>query len=360
MARMKRGIRTAVSWYEGQRTLYGDLVANLRELIKSLLTAHGIPFVDVQGRAKTLESFSEKISKKTYDNPAEDVTDLAGLRVITLVESDIDRVREVLSAAFEVHPGSSVNKSEALGSDRVGYRSLHLICDLGADRLRLPEFKRFSGCKFEVQIRTALQHAWAEIEHDRGYKLRGALPSHLKRKFSLLAGLLELADTQFDELSRAVDAYAAEVAEKATSGDLSIELNSSSVRELLVLKFGDSIQDPYSPELWPVLIKELRDYGVVDLRELAELFTDEVIATSRKANAELAVPGLIRDAMLFNDVDKYFDKAWNHNWGAIDAGSYLALTQKYGRRHVDQLFDENDISREWDFEEINDDLNEDD
>ncbi|MDH7453945.1 hypothetical protein QF205_12835 [Luteimonas composti] len=347
---MKKGVRKAVDWYEQNKPTYDDLVANTRELLRSLLSANSISFVDVQGRSKSVKSFTDKINKKPYQDPSVDVTDLAGLRVIVLIESDISRAKDVISDAFRVHDNDSIDKSEALGADRVGYRSLHLICDLGDARLNLPEFKRFANCKFEIQIRTALQHAWAEIEHDRGYKLRGTLPSHLKRKFSLLAGLLELADTQFDELSQAVQQYAAEVAKKAGSGDLSIELNSSSVRELLSIRLGADLQDPADPSIWTKLIEELQNFGIENLRELDALMTPEVRAMMLNSNPEGALPGVVRDVMLFNDLDQYFDKAWNGNWGALDRDSYDALCAHYGDEKVDNILDAHEIEREWEWE----------
>ena len=46
----------------------------------------------------------------------------------------------------------------------------------------------------EIQIRTVMQHAWAEIEHDLGYKSKEDIPDKYRRQFSILAGLIELAD----------------------------------------------------------------------------------------------------------------------------------------------------------------------
>jgi putative GTP pyrophosphokinase len=62
------------------------------------------------------------------------------------------------------------------------------------------EYKRFAGVKFEIQIRSILQHTWAEIEHDIGYKAKIEVPKQIRRKFSRLAGLLELADDQFVQI----------------------------------------------------------------------------------------------------------------------------------------------------------------
>ena len=54
-----------------------------------------------------------------------------------------------------------------------------------------------------------LDHAWAEIEHDLGYKARDTVPAAARRRLSRLAGLLEMADQEFVAIRRDLDEYAA-------------------------------------------------------------------------------------------------------------------------------------------------------
>ena len=72
---------------------------------------------------------------------------------------------------------------------RIGYASVHYIASLKGSRTSSPEYSRFQNIKFEVQIRSILQHTWAEIEHDLQYKSQESLPRELRRKFARLAGL---------------------------------------------------------------------------------------------------------------------------------------------------------------------------
>jgi len=92
--------------------------------------------------------------------------DMAGIRVITYLDSDARKAAEIIKQLFEIVPGQSVDKAQELGTDRGGYRSIYVVGRLGQDRLALPENKKFENFCFEIQIRTILQHAWAEFEHD--------------------------------------------------------------------------------------------------------------------------------------------------------------------------------------------------
>ena len=136
-----------------------------------------------------------------------DVTDVCGVRVITYFARDVDAVAAVVADEFDVDVGNSIDKRETLDPDRFGYVSLHYVVSLGASRTALPEFRRYAGLKAEIQIRSILQHAWAEIEHDLGYKTAAGIPKSVRRQFSRLAGLLEIADGEFGSIREALADY---------------------------------------------------------------------------------------------------------------------------------------------------------
>lgn len=85
--------------------------------------------------------------------------------------------------------------------DRFGYCSVHYVVEMSQKRLNLYEHQAYEGLKCEIQIRSVLQHAWAEIEHDLGYKSEIAIPKRIRRNFSRLAGLLEIADKEISRNS---------------------------------------------------------------------------------------------------------------------------------------------------------------
>src|SRR4029078_10543916 len=88
---------------------------------------------------------------------------------------------------------------QAAREGRWGYASRHLLVGLDAGREEQPAYVALGTRRAQVQIRTVLQHAWAEFEHDIRYK--GDVPDEhepdLDRRFTLAAGLLELADREF-------------------------------------------------------------------------------------------------------------------------------------------------------------------
>jgi putative GTP pyrophosphokinase len=85
--------------------------------------------------------------------------------------------------------------------EKFTYSSLHFVCLLNEHRSCLGEYQKYTELKFEIQVRSILQHAWAEIEHD-WYDLQNQLPAEIKRRFSRLAGLLDLADSEFLDIRK--------------------------------------------------------------------------------------------------------------------------------------------------------------
>jgi ppGpp synthetase/RelA/SpoT-type nucleotidyltranferase len=154
----------------------------------------------VCSRPKDPESACEKVREKSYSIPKEQLTDKIGLRIITYYQQDVDRVVERLSQEFEVDPARSVDKRRQLNLRAFGYRSVHLIVRLKGHRATSPEYTALAGHWFEIQVRSILEHSWAEIEHEVVYKSGIDYPESVKRRFAALAGSLELIETEFAAL----------------------------------------------------------------------------------------------------------------------------------------------------------------
>lgn len=193
-------------------------------------------FKTVQHRAKSAKSFFEKAAtpseenpnRPRYVNPLDNITDLAGVRVITYFPAMLSDIDALIEEEFQVLERS--DKSEMLiAEEKFGYQSVHYLVRIKQARARLPEYKRYAGATVEVQVRTILQHAWAEIEHDIQYKSANTIPTEIHRRFMALAGMLEIADREFqaiDDANRELENYAERMVEQGDVAGLEITPNS--------------------------------------------------------------------------------------------------------------------------------------
>ncbi|MCA9039273.1 MAG: hypothetical protein KDA65_02885 [Planctomycetaceae bacterium] len=336
------------AWLQEKVPLHERLTPILVTTIQGMIKQADIDFLSVTGRTKSLKDVKEKIERKQYRNPQKQLTDISGVRVITFFESQVDEVAKIIDDAFSVDADNSLDKSTMLGTDRIGYRSVHYVCDLGKSRAKLIEYKPFSGLKFEIQIRTVLQHAWAELSHDRNYKFSSVLPPQIQRQLNLYAGMLELADKGFDELAKAIDGYQKQLDLESGESFYNQEINSLSVSEFLergLSKFSFEISSTPSDKL-TLVVSELKRYGVQNLKGLKKLFNKEFIdaRNSLGGNKKTTYAGLLRDAMLFADYEKYFNRSWGESaWSWCDSDLITLLSKKYDKETVHNAFIENGI-----------------
>lgn len=324
-------------WYDNNIDPYKGLAEIIAVTLKNSLTSQKISFVDVPFRHKTKKSFlkkiKDKLSEKDYSPTS--MTDLAGIRVITLIEADVQKVCDLVNDMFNVHQADSVNKSENLGEEKVGYRSVHFVCDVGQKREKLPEFSAYKGLCFEIQVRTALEHAWAEIEHDRGYKLGGKLPSHLNRRFKLLSGWLESADLEFNRLTVEIEEYANKLNENLKNDDLNYEITSIGLKTIFEEKFKKYAPRDLLIDDIDSTVKELNLFGINNLGQLDTLITEYTAKYDFKEVTTFS--GLMRFLMMLIDIEEYFNKVYKNidqQWANLNEKSAVMLEQKYSRNDL--------------------------
>lgn len=204
-------MKNILSEYDEQEKKYSLFSQLLQGLVGKLLFAREIKTHSISSRLKDRTSLENKIKDKVKYNSLNDITDVVGVRIITHYSDEIDSIAEVIEQEFDIDRENSIDKRIVLEPDRFGYLSLHYIVSLKQDRYTLSEYSSFKGLKAEIQIRSILQHAWAEISHDTGYKSEITVPHAVKRQFSRLAGLLELADDEFVNIKNKLNEYIEEV-----------------------------------------------------------------------------------------------------------------------------------------------------
>ena len=201
--------------------IYSELDRVIPEKLKEFFAEAGIIVAAVEHRVKEEGSLAGKLKLKgSKYRDIFDITDLVGIRVITFYIDDVDKVASVLERLFEIDWENSIDKRKAHDIDSFGYLSLHYICRIPEHAFSDPEHPEVNKIRFEVQMRTVLQHAWANMNHDTGYKSGVEVPKVYLRNMSRLAGMLELVDDEFSRIRHELSDYRRQVQNLVASGNL--------------------------------------------------------------------------------------------------------------------------------------------
>jgi putative GTP pyrophosphokinase len=194
-------VEAILAEFDAREDLLAAFCARTKGLIEAGMQDAGIRCQSVQFRVKTKRKLREKYLDPTKKyTRLDDITDLAGLRIITYYEDEIDQVAEIIKREFDVDLENSVDKRQ-VEPDRFGYSALNYVCRHLSKRTSDVEYKRFTGICCEIQITSVLRHAWSEIEHE-WYDLKDAYPENVKRRFYRTAALLELAESEFLDIRK--------------------------------------------------------------------------------------------------------------------------------------------------------------
>ncbi|MBU3101928.1 MULTISPECIES: GTP pyrophosphokinase [Clostridium] len=295
--------QNAIDEFTKFRPLHEAFSITIQTILKKCLDDKNIKYHSIEARAKSINSFAEKASKPSknninlpkYKNPIEEITDLTGVRIITFFPITINAVNQVLSNEFTILEKN--DKSAALDKqEKLGYKSVHYLIKLKPSRCNLSEYKLFTDMVAEVQVRTILQHAWAEIEHDIEYKSETIIPIDIKRRFMALAGLLEIADREFQSIQNDDVMLKKQSRISVNSGKLqNIEITNDSVKAYLDKKLGgeadkDNIYDHEANMLIELGFKDLqqvddciKNYDVENIRRILFDKIDSEKSVSDKA-----------------------------------------------------------------------------
>jgi len=277
----------AIQEYQKVRPLYAKFSEVIKAIIGESLNKERIKVASIEGRAKTIESFGEKASLPSsvnpdfpqYSEPLTEITDLAGVRIITFFPRTITMVDGVIKSEFELLEKS--DKSDILKEqERFGYQSIHYLVKLKPNRLSLPEYSPFNGLIAELQVRTILQHAWAEIEHDIQYKSVEIIPAEIHRRFISLAGLFEIADREFQAIQDADIELTQKARESVKEGKFEdIEITPDALKAYLDSKFGaDGRITNWSYEWTAKLLRKLGFTNFSQIDECISGYDDDLVS----------------------------------------------------------------------------------
>lgn len=188
-----------LSIYRARRSEYEETLAGLYREVRTLLETHGYT-PTIKYRVKRFNDYFEKLQKirrREKGGGSGLITDVLGLRIICPFLEDLDIIEGLLTEHFQIE---EAERKGARNSFReFGYDSTHMLIRLKPWPVEEPIPHTGDVC--EIQLRTILQDAWAEVEHELVYKSDIALPNEsIKRKLASLNATLTLSDLIFQEI----------------------------------------------------------------------------------------------------------------------------------------------------------------
>ncbi len=326
-------INELLKQYEEKYPVYCDFSSRIKNILTDVLNTENLTYLSIESRTKLPVSLRQKLQSGVINvSSLEEIRDLVGVRVITYVYEDINSIEKLIRKNFDT---KQLDTEEKLGVDKIGYRSHHWIISLPAKRTKLAEYKKFKNLKVELQVRTILQHAWAQIGHNQIYKPNVVLPDKITRDFTLLSGLLEIADNEFSRISREIFNYSNQVNKRTRSGDLDIPIDSVSLRRYFEKKFGTEtwVDKKFGPrdDMIEKIIEELSLIGITNLKQLDLIIPKNLKDNEKKLEKETNYCGIARSIMVISKPELYFQKAWRDGWNiGPNPDEQLALYRLYG------------------------------
>ena len=218
--------------YQEALPVLEEMKAKVLQMLREALERNNIIVTAIEARVKTENSLAGKLALKGQKYATlTDITDILGARIVTFYTDDVDRIAAITEQLFEIDWENSVDKRKLHQLDSFGYNSLHYIC-------RLPGYEY----RFELQLRTTLQHAWAAINHDTGYKSGVEIPREYMRQMNRLAGMLEMVDDEFSRIRTEINNYRRRVQHLVQNGRLDdVSLDGDTFRSYLQAKPLDAL-----------------------------------------------------------------------------------------------------------------------
>lgn len=277
-----------------------DIHQELEKMLRKILASAKIDVHQVKCRLKTAESVREKLKTKRYKNPKLELTDILGARIITYYAVDTKKVVQTLKDNLIIDIRNSSDKRKALTLKEFGYKSIHLQAAAKPRWLTSFNFPKLNKWKFEIQVRSILEHVWAEIEHEIVYKGGINYPEDIKRNFARLAGTLELLEDSFLDLRNQKFRLIEQYKEKFTSGkDLETKLDVAKTLglfeaeepDLLSWRQADLDNTPFQPGSDLLVFKALYSAKIRTPRQLRSIIRrkafNAAVVSLRRAGKEV-------------------------------------------------------------------------
>lgn len=344
-------IKNFQEWYTSHHKQYNEFAENVLSRIRSYLEQQN--FLNVaysNSRAKSIESAVKKARKTVIDNgnvvykyndPKNDIMDFAGIRIVVYLPSDIEVVIDAINYLFgnDIRSSDSEDKLERLGNDRVGYLSTHYVVELKNPE---KEYKAYKNFKCEIQVRTVLQDAWAQIFHDRVYKCAmEKIDDEIGRKVNLLAGGLELLDGQINDIVCVLDNNPENTGKNIYRRLLGLPISKESLVRYINIKTAGKCEKSY--DIGETL-RILDTLGYKNIKDLDNIVDESFLCRLLATNIRLTIDKVVRYVLVIFAPDEFLACLSDSNY-VIDNDTLSLLKcyvdmdsmcSKYNIRQIDR------------------------
>ena len=306
----------------------------IKEQLEKIANELQIECSAITSRIKSLDSLSNKIELKGNKyKTVFDITDIVGARTVAFHQSEVDKIASLVLQRFEIDWENSIDKRKLYQVNQFGYVSLHYIVKIPKSMYYDEKNPLINEISSEIQIRTNLQHTWASIFHESGYKSNIEIPHDILRQFSRLAGLLELADQEFQNLHDSLGEYRRRISSVVKDGkyeDIELTLDSFSSYVLnggfdainnRIAKINNMEIEPVSLDVFLKVFKVLRFVTLKQVDDLVNEYSD-----------------LAYQLVVLQFADTDIDIVTSAV-GPIALTVVYILTQGFGARHIKMLLD---------------------
>lgn len=260
-------------FYNGKYPLYKQLIEEVENILSNSIKRSKMKISIIESRVKDFESFYYKIIRKeTTGDPFENIEDIAGVRVICLYRSDLEKTEQLIRDIFEVIHADLLHKRV---KSLFRYMSDHYVVRL-PERLSGERYDAIKLLKCEIQVRTVSMHAWATISHHLDYKQEVDIPSKLKNDFYALSGVLYVADSLFEQIREAREKSIRTLTRSIKLNQFSLdeEMNLDSLKAYLIWKLRERRQ--VGNRDVSILLSELSSAQINSFRKLDEVLNDHM------------------------------------------------------------------------------------
>lgn len=215
-----------------------------------------------KARVKSDDSLIDKAfyrPNKNYENPYEDIEDKVGCRFVVLLVEHINELSDIIKSSdrWEYKECRHFNEERKKDPLLFTYQSVHYVVRAKTDE-QANGLTVKAGTPCEIQVRTLLQHAYAELTHDAVYKAKTVVEPEVHRTVAKSMALIETTDDFFSDVNN--------------------KLNRSASDEL---SFQQELDTLYT-ELIGIAPRPAQKSSIVVLDEFDNLVNEDLIVTIQK------------------------------------------------------------------------------